>query len=78
MQTLPVDPVVLRLNIALHIAKGMRFLHEDMLIHFDLKSYNVLCNFRSLQEPRICIADMGLSAVLLASKITNQGGTPAW
>eukprot|EP01035_Chromulina_nebulosa_P019496 gene19496-25384_t len=45
-----------KLKCALDIADGMRFLHQNNVIHRDLKSANILVN----EEGRCKISDFGL------------------
>jgi len=56
-----------RLLIAMDVAFGMEYLHGKNLIHFDLKSDNLLVNLRDPQRP-ICkvffIADFSIAAFL--------------
>ncbi|KMT02929.1 hypothetical protein BVRB_8g195050 [Beta vulgaris subsp. vulgaris] len=40
-----------RLIIAMDAAFGMEYLHEKNIVHFDLKSHNLLVNMRDLQRP---------------------------
>lgn len=40
-----------RLIIAMDAAFGMEYLHEKNIVHFDLKSHNLLVNMRDPQRP---------------------------
>lgn len=63
--------------IALGIAKGMEYLHEQNIIHRDLKSLNILLDQSSL--PKIC--DFGISRFFAQESnqyVTKQIGTPHW
>ncbi|OHT11076.1 TKL family protein kinase [Tritrichomonas foetus] len=63
--------------IAIGIAGGMARLHEQNIIHRDLKSQNVLMDDNLL--PKVC--DFGVSRILEDydnALITQKVGTPAW
>ena len=56
-----------RLLIAMDVAFGMEYLHGKNLIHFDLKSDNLLVNLRDPQRPicKVCfMADFNIAAIL--------------
>lgn len=63
------------LTIALHIARGMNSLHEQSILHRDLKSANVI-----MDSEGVCkIVDMGLSCSLGNSRdLTAETGTYRW
>jgi len=65
---------VLKLEMAVAIAQGMRYLHQFLLVHRDLKSLNILVgkNF----EIKIC--DFGLGRFVSQSTMTNNIGTVCW
>ncbi|KAL5976962.1 hypothetical protein ACLOJK_021300 [Asimina triloba] len=50
-----------RLIIAMDAALGMDYLHEKNIVHFDLKSHNLLVNVRDPQRPVCKIGDFGLA-----------------
>ncbi|KAL5976978.1 hypothetical protein ACLOJK_021316 [Asimina triloba] len=50
-----------RLIIAMDAALGMNYLHEENIVHFDLKSHNLLVNVRDPQRPVCKIGDFGLA-----------------
>jgi len=57
------------------IAFGMNYLHENHIIHRDLKSPNILLDLELL--PKIC--DFGLSRTReLSTQMTKSVGTPQW
>jgi serine/threonine protein kinase len=64
--------------IALGIAHGMRYLHDNDIIHRDLKSANILLDFRGIPQ----IADFGLSRFTdqasLNCGMTRALGTWEW
>eukprot|EP01041_Mallomonas_annulata_P003745 gene3745-7433_t len=63
------------IKIAMDIACGMRFLHDNGILHRDLKSVNVL-----LDHDGVCkVADFGLSCSLSPSRdLTAETGTYRW
>lgn len=72
-------PAANRLSLILDIAHGLRCLHENRIIHGDLKGNNVLVN----DSGRACLADFGISsisdnnilAVTSQSSVASRGGT---
>ncbi|KAL5975529.1 hypothetical protein ACLOJK_019853 [Asimina triloba] len=50
-----------RVIIAMDAALGMDYLHEKNIVHFDLKSHNLLVNVRDPQRPVCKIGDFGLA-----------------
>lgn len=62
--------------IALGIARGMMVLHQNSIIHRDLKSLNILLDDRFL--PKIC--DFGISRFVndKDTEMTKEIGTPHW
>ncbi|KAK9835331.1 hypothetical protein WJX81_003108 [Elliptochloris bilobata] len=69
-----------RLCIAMDAAKGMAYLHAKNIVHFDLKSANLLLGYRDRRA--ICkVADFGLSKQkrdTYVSNVTSQRGTLPW
>ncbi|KAJ7586650.1 kinase-like domain-containing protein [Mycena floridula] len=68
-----------RSSLILDIACGLQYLHEQSIIHGDLKALNVLVT----PSLRACIMDFGLSTVAASQMITssapsNNAGTVAW
>lgn len=46
-------------NIALDVARGLHFLHNHQVVHFDLKSHNILLS----REGTAKITDVGLARI---------------
>jgi serine/threonine protein kinase len=68
-------------RIALQVARGMEYLHRQNIVHFDLKSENLLCDVRNLAQPVVKIGDMGLSRAKMESTTFVSGsmrGTIPW
>ncbi|KAJ7580874.1 kinase-like domain-containing protein [Mycena floridula] len=72
------DESVNRSCLILDIACGLQYLHQQSVIHGDLKALNVLVT----PSLRACIMDFGLSTVaasqMTSSASSNSAGTPAW
>ncbi|KAJ7934597.1 kinase-like domain-containing protein [Mycena leptocephala] len=80
MEFLRKEPVnTNRLSLILDVALGLEYLHEQNVVHGDLKGANILVG----PSRRACIADFGLSSVVDAMTLrfshstasTRQGGT---
>lgn len=72
-------PWTLRLSIAINITEGLYYLHENSIIHCDLKSLNVLLD----DHHNACLADFGLSKIktesnLIGSSVPQARGTTCW
>ncbi|KAJ7586602.1 kinase-like protein, partial [Mycena floridula] len=68
-----------RSSLILDIASGLQYLHEQTIIHGDLKALNVLVT----PSLRACIMDFGLSTIAASQMATssassNNAGTLAW
>ncbi|KAJ7572853.1 kinase-like domain-containing protein, partial [Mycena floridula] len=66
-------------SLILDIASGLQYLHEQSIIHGDLKELNVLVT----PSLRACIMDFGLSTIAASQMTTsssssNNAGTLAW
>lgn len=60
-------------EIALQVAQGMKFLHENGIVHRDLKTMNILLDENDVAK----IADFGLAGVIKAGQGLQGGvGTP--
>lgn len=63
-----------RTLITIDVASGMHYIHEKLLIHRDLKSFNILLD--SNKRARIC--DFGFVRVDSFEPSTGMIGTPQW
>ena len=57
-----------KLKILLHIAQGLRHIHNQNIIHQDLHSGNILCE----NEDDVVISDLGISKSAMESTIDNK------
>ncbi|KAH0454733.1 hypothetical protein IEQ34_016657 [Dendrobium chrysotoxum] len=66
--------------IAIDVAFGMEYLHDQNIIHFDLKSDNLLVNLRDPNRPICKVGDFGLSKVKCSTSISSDSarGTIPW
>ncbi|KAL3623917.1 hypothetical protein CASFOL_032733 [Castilleja foliolosa] len=68
-----------RLLIAMDVAFGMEYLHGKNIVHFDLKSDNLLVNLRDPHRPICKVGDLGLSKVKCQTFISGGvRGTLSW
>ncbi|TEB31935.1 kinase-like protein [Coprinellus micaceus] len=77
------NPTTQRTLLLLDIASGMSYLHENKIVHGDLKGENILVS----ESGRACLVDFGLSklsdpALLgwtsIQTRSTGNGGTTQW
>ncbi|KAK2080725.1 hypothetical protein QBZ16_000579 [Prototheca wickerhamii] len=61
-------------RIALDVAKALVFLHSRRIVHFDLKSPNILLS----RDGTAKISDVGMAKILQRDYITGAVGTLAW
>ena len=78
-RTRPVLPHAEQLRLALHVARGMDYLHRSGVIHRDLKAANLLLDDRGVCK----VADFGLARVIdgtagAESSLTSETGTYRW
>ncbi|KAL2961688.1 hypothetical protein AAZX31_17G102100 [Glycine max] len=67
------------LLIAMDVAFGMEYLHGKNIVHFDLKSDNLLVNIRDPHRPICKVGDLGLSKVKCQTLISGGvRGTLPW
>ncbi|XP_038699357.1 uncharacterized protein LOC119996700 isoform X1 [Tripterygium wilfordii] len=67
------------LLIAMDVAFGMEYLHGKKIVHFDLKSDNLLVNLRDPHRPICKVGDLGLSKVKCQTLISGGvRGTLPW
>ncbi|KAL3149146.1 hypothetical protein ABBQ32_001981 [Trebouxia sp. C0010 RCD-2024] len=75
-----VQGALIRVLIAMDAAKGMEYLHSKHIVHFDLKSANLLLGYKDRRA--ICkVADFGLSKQkrdTYVSNVSSQRGTLPW
>ncbi|KAJ7176780.1 kinase-like domain-containing protein [Mycena filopes] len=77
MQYLIKHPGVARLPLILDVALGLQYLHEENIVHGDLKAINILVT----PSGRACICDFGLSSIVneitlrLHTTVIERGGT---
>jgi serine/threonine protein kinase len=75
----PVLPHAEQLRLALHVARGMDYLHRCGVVHRDLKAANLL-----LDDHGVCkVGDFGLARVIdgtagAESSLTSETGTYRW
>lgn len=68
-----------RLLIAMDAAFGMEYLHSKRIVHFDLKSENLLVNMRDAHRPICKVGDLGLSKVKRRTLVSGGvRGTLPW
>ncbi|KZV29621.1 Kinase superfamily protein with octicosapeptide/Phox/Bem1p domain isoform 1 [Dorcoceras hygrometricum] len=68
-----------RLLISMDVAFGMEYLHAKNIVHFDLKSDNLLVNLRDPHRPICKVGDLGLSKVKCQTLISGGvRGTLPW
>ncbi|KAG6890510.1 hypothetical protein C0995_007709 [Termitomyces sp. Mi166 len=71
-----------RIVLVYDVAQGLKFLHENKIIHGDLKGKNILVN----DHGRACVADFGISSIsdkdilnwTSCSSAASKGGSVRW
>ena len=62
-----------------HGRAGLEYLHQRHVVHFDVKTDNLLGDLRDLANPVVKIADMGLSKRKASTFVSgNMRGTLPW
>jgi len=61
-------------KIAIDVAKGLVYLHSRRIVHFDLKSPNILL----ARDGTGKIGDVGMAKILARNYVTGVVGTLAW
>ena len=61
-------------KIAIDVAKGLCFLHARRIVHFDLKSPNILLG----RDGTAKIGDVGMARILVHAYVTGVMGTLSW
>ena len=65
-------------HIFAQLAEGVREMHDQNIVHRDIKHLNVFINDSS-SLPRVRIGDFGLACLIdIDEKIVSQAGTPAY
>ncbi|XP_062189971.1 serine/threonine-protein kinase STE20-like [Phragmites australis] len=68
-----------RITLAMDAAIGMEYMHSKDIIHFDLKSDNLLVNLNDPSRPICKVADFGLSKVKQTTMVSGEmRGTLPW
>ena len=63
-----------KLKLALNTAKGLAFLHEQEIIHRDMKSLNVLVG----KNNEVKISDFGLAKVKQSTRSSYKSKSKEW
>jgi len=76
---LPLDKA---LGLMLQIGEGVKYLHQQGIVHRDLKSSNILVKVGSLESVWVKVADLGISSMKernsACTPLTMHIGTSRW
>lgn len=71
-------PIVIRLELARGIARGLKAIHDRNIVHRDLKPGNILIGESSEGHLKAFIGDLGLSCKAGSPRVQWAAGTPCW
>jgi serine/threonine protein kinase len=57
---------------------ALAFMHEQAMMHCDIKEPNIMLKTRDLRQPEIALIDFGVSRAMAATETGRFGGTPGY